>query len=80
MFYLLYHGSSDFSEYLRALKTIFGLPGLQLDYIFDALYDRQKEVRVMHARHEQAAAYMAFGYARRARRIIYGLYVPRQHP
>ncbi len=51
-----------------------GCPGLQLDYIFDALYDRQKEVRVMRTRHEQAAAYMAFGYAQRARRIIYGLY------
>ena len=48
----------------HGVDTIFGLPGVQLDGIFDALYDAQDEIRVIHTRHEQAAAYMADGYAR----------------
>ena len=51
----------------EGVDTIFGLPGLQLDYIFDALYDRQDAIRVIHTRHEQATAYMAFGYAQAKR-------------
>ena len=47
----------------EGVDTIFGLPGLQLDYIFDALYGRHDTIRVIHTRHEQATAYMAFGYA-----------------
>jgi acetolactate synthase-1/2/3 large subunit len=54
---------------VRSLKqhgvdTIFGLPGVQLDGFFDALYDEQDVIRIIHTRHEQAAAYMADGYAR----------------
>ena len=60
----------------QGVETIFGLPGLQLDYIFDALYDRQKEVRVIHTRHEQAAAYMAFGYAQASGRVGTCMVVP----
>jgi acetolactate synthase I/II/III large subunit len=56
--------------------TIFGLPGLQLDYIFDALYGRQDAIRVIHTRHEQATAYMAFGYAQASGRIGTCLVVP----
>jgi acetolactate synthase-1/2/3 large subunit len=48
----------------EGVDTIFGLPGVQLDYIFDALYARQDAIRVIHTRHEQATAYMAFGYAK----------------
>jgi Thiamine pyrophosphate enzyme, N-terminal TPP binding domain len=60
----------------QGVETIFGLPGLQLDYIFDALYDRQKEVRAIHTRHEQAAAYMAFGYAQASGRVGTCMVVP----
>lgn len=45
------------------IDTIFGLPGVQLDATFDALHGEQDAIRVIHTRHEQATAYMAFGYA-----------------
>jgi acetolactate synthase-1/2/3 large subunit len=53
---------------IRALKdngvgTIFGIPGVQLDHFFNALYDERNEIRFIQTRHEQGAAYMAFGYA-----------------
>src|SRR5690606_24526960 len=44
--------------------TLFGLPGGQLDYFFDAIYHKQDRIRLISTRHEQGAAYMAFGYAR----------------
>ncbi|HLF29624.1 MAG TPA: thiamine pyrophosphate-dependent enzyme [Xanthomonadales bacterium] len=43
--------------------TVFGLPGGQLDHLFDAVYRVGDKVRLIHTRHEQGAAYMAFGYA-----------------
>jgi acetolactate synthase-1/2/3 large subunit len=49
---------------LHGVDTIFGLPGVQLDGIFDALYEEREAIRVVHTRHEQATAYMADGYAR----------------
>ncbi len=45
------------------VNTIFALPGVQNDHLFNALYDHQKQIRVIHTRHEQGAAYMAMGYA-----------------
>ena len=50
----------------QGVHTIFALPGVQLDGAFDALYDEQKagNLRIVHTRHEQGAAYMADGYAR----------------
>ncbi len=44
------------------VDTVFGLPGIQLDALFDGL-QRDGSLRVVHSRHEQGAAYMAFGYA-----------------
>ena len=46
------------------VEVVFGLPGLQLDPVFDALHERSEHIRVIHTRHEQAASYMADGYAR----------------
>jgi len=46
------------------IDTVFGLPGAQTYGLFDALHRAQKDIRVIGARHEQACAYMAFGYAR----------------
>ncbi|MDR3376226.1 MAG: thiamine pyrophosphate-binding protein, partial [Ancalomicrobiaceae bacterium] len=43
----------------NGVDTIFGLPGLQLDFVFDALYDEREAIQVIHTRHEQATAYMA---------------------
>ena len=48
----------------NGVDTIFGLPGIQLDGFFHALYDHRDDIRVVHTRHEQATAYMADGYAR----------------
>ena len=48
----------------HGIDTVFGLPGGQLDHLFDALYHERARVRLIASRHEQGAAYMAFGYAR----------------
>ncbi len=45
------------------VDTVFGLPGGQLDHLFDAFYGVGDKIRLIHTRHEQGAAYMAFGYA-----------------
>ena len=45
----------------NGLNTIYGLPGVQNDYFYNALYDQGDKVRVIHTRHEQGAAYMALG-------------------
>jgi len=49
---------------VEGVEVIFGLPGVQLDWAFDALYEERESIRVVHTRHEQATAYMADGYAR----------------
>lgn len=48
---------------VNGIDTLFCLPGVQNDPLFDALYDRTNAIRPIHARHEQACAYMALGYA-----------------
>ncbi len=48
----------------NGVDTIFGLPGGQLDHFFDAIYHEKDRIKLIGARHEQGAAYMAFGYAR----------------
>jgi acetolactate synthase-1/2/3 large subunit len=48
----------------EGVNTVFGLPGVQLDYAFDALYEARDAIRLIHPRHEQATCYMADGYAR----------------
>ena len=45
------------------LDTIFALPGIHNDHLFDALYGERESIRVLHTRHEQASAYMALGAA-----------------
>ncbi len=47
----------------HGIDTIFGLPGVQNDYFYNAVYDAGDRLRVIHSRHEQGAAYMALGYA-----------------
>lgn len=61
---------------INDVDTIFALPGVQLDGAFDALYDVSDQVRVIHPRHEQAAAYMADGFARTSDKVGVCLVVP----
>src|SRR5579871_2627817 len=60
----------------EGIDTIFCLPGAQLNWAMDALYDEQEHFRIFHTRHEQATAYMADGYARSTGRIGTSLVVP----
>src|SRR5438105_4177012 len=60
----------------EGIDTIFGLPGIQLDWAFDALHEEREHIRVLHTRHEQATAYMADGYARTTGRVGMCLVVP----
>lgn len=47
----------------QGIDTLFGLPGVQNDWLYNALYDAGDKIRVIHTRHEQGAGYMALGYA-----------------
>ncbi|MFL5103784.1 MAG: thiamine pyrophosphate-dependent enzyme [Xanthobacteraceae bacterium] len=47
----------------HGIGTIYALPGVHNDDLFDALYKVANRMRTVHARHEQAAAYMALGAA-----------------
>lgn len=51
----------------EGVEVVFTVPGEQLDPIFAAI--ARTSIRVVHARHEQAAALMAYGYARSTGRI-----------
>jgi acetolactate synthase I/II/III large subunit len=45
------------------IERVFGLPGVHLDPLFDALHGARERVKLVHTRHEQGAAYMALGAA-----------------
>ena len=58
-------GEAIVASLLRhGVDTIFGVPGAQTYDLFEALYQVADEIKMITVRHEQAAAYMAFGYAR----------------
>src|ERR1041384_582666 len=46
------------------VEVIFGLPGDGINGIMEALRKRQEDIRFIHVRHEEAAAFMACGYAK----------------
>jgi len=48
---------------LNGIDRVFALPGVQNDYLFDALHGAQAKIRTLQTRHEQGAAYMALGAA-----------------
>jgi len=48
----------------NGVDTLFGLPGAQTYPLFDALARNANKIRTISARHEQATAYMALGYAK----------------
>src|SRR3954449_13240899 len=45
------------------IDTIYALPGVHNDSLFDALFRASDHIRTIHTRHEQGAAYMALGAA-----------------
>ena len=47
----------------HGLDTVYALPGLQNDFLFEALFKFSDRLRTVHTRHEQGAAYMALGAA-----------------
>jgi acetolactate synthase I/II/III large subunit len=47
----------------HGIDTVYALPGVHNDHLFDALFKAGDAVRTIHARHEQGAAYMALGAA-----------------
>ncbi len=47
----------------HGLNTIYALPGVHNDHLFDAFQRAGDALQVVHARHEQGAAYMALGAA-----------------
>lgn len=47
----------------EGVDTVFGLPGVQNDWLYNAFFDYRDKIRVIHPRHEQGAAYMALGYS-----------------
>ncbi len=51
------------------VDTIFGLPGDGINGLMDALRKREKQIRFIHVRHEEAAAFMACGYAKYTGRL-----------
>ena len=46
------------------VDTVFGLPGDGINGIMEALRTHQEQVRFIHVRHEEAAAFMACAYAK----------------
>src|SRR5450759_4378616 len=47
----------------HGLDTVYALPGVHNDHLFDAFQRTGAGLRVIHTRHEQGAAYMALGAA-----------------
>src|SRR5215208_5517616 len=60
----------------EGIDTVFALPGVQLDWVFDALYEQREHIAVLHTRHEQATSYMADGFARASGRVGVCMMVP----
>src|SRR5438874_3488544 len=46
------------------VEVVFGLPGDGINGIMEALRKRKDQIQFVHVRHEEAAAFMACGYAK----------------
>src|SRR3978361_1862640 len=51
------------------VDTVFGIPGDGINGIIEALRKRQETIRFIQVRHEEAAAFMACGYAKHTGRL-----------
>jgi len=71
-------GGQAIVESLKAhgVDVVFALPGVQMDNLFDAFHRAQDSLRVIHTRHEQTTAYMAFGYAQVTGKVGVSVVVP----
>ena len=47
----------------HGIKTLYALPGIHNDHLFDALFRASDRIGTVHPRHEQGAGYMALGAA-----------------
>jgi len=47
----------------HGIDTIYALPGVHNDHLFDALFKAKDRIRTVHTRHEQGAGLMALGAA-----------------
>jgi acetolactate synthase-1/2/3 large subunit len=47
----------------HGIDSVYALPGVHNDHLFDAFHGAGDRLRVVHTRHEQGAAYMALGAA-----------------
>lgn len=47
----------------HGLDTVYALPGVHNDHLFDALFKAKDRIRTVHTRHEQGAGFMALGAA-----------------
>lgn len=57
-------GEAVARELIRhGLYTVYAVPGVQNDALFNAFFDYRQQLRVVHTRHEQGAAYLALGSA-----------------
>ena len=59
----------------EGVEVVFGIPGIQIYGIIAALRD-EPDIRMITTRHEQAATYMADGYARASGKPGVALVVP----
>jgi acetolactate synthase I/II/III large subunit len=58
-------GQAIVASLLRhGVDTVFGIPGAHTYDLFDALHGAGDRIRFITTRHEQAAGYLAFGYAK----------------
>ncbi len=47
----------------HGIDTMYALPGVHNDHLFEALFKAKDRIRTVHTRHEQGAGYMALGAA-----------------
>src|SRR5215470_5627380 len=60
----------------EGITDVFGIPGVQLDWAVDGLREVSNRIRYVVTRHEQAASYMADGYARTTGQVGACMVVP----
>src|SRR6202020_3546376 len=53
----------------HGVDCVFGIPGAHTYQLIDAIYERRDRIRFIVTRHEQGAAYMAYGYAKSTGRV-----------
>src|ERR1700733_13964091 len=51
------------------VTVVFGLPGDGINGVMEALRKRQRDIRFIHVRHEESAAFMACAYAKYTGRL-----------